>query len=194
METTRMLKAFERWGAKTSQTAILLSILGLPALAQAQARDERAPEGNGDGLDTHLFRPAVDSKGFFSVNGSDILGSGNVSFGLVLDYGRTIMRTRDKGVPDGDTAAVDDMGNPITVSGQCADHNCSNLATAGSGVPALVQNSFQGTFGASYGIANRAIVGLSIPVNLMTGDAAYDIGRNGNTYNSAKLDAQKLSF
>src|SRR6187402_1313734 len=52
METTRMLKAFERWGAKTSQTAILLSILGLPALAQAQAREERAPEGNGDGLDT----------------------------------------------------------------------------------------------------------------------------------------------
>ena len=74
-----MLKAFERWGAKASQTAILLSVLGVPALAQAQAKDVRAPEGNGDGLDTHLFRPAVDSKGFFSVNGSDILGTALIS-------------------------------------------------------------------------------------------------------------------
>lgn len=93
-----MLKAFERWGAKTSQTAIVLSILGLPALAAAQ---ERAPAGNGDGMDTHLFRPAVDSKGFFSVNGSDILGANNISFGLVLDYGRTLMRTRSDRVPHG---------------------------------------------------------------------------------------------
>src|SRR6188768_2545635 len=99
METTRMLKAFERWTAKTSQTAILLSILGLPAVAHAQAKVERAPAGNGDGADTHLFRPAVDSKGFFSVNGSDILGNKNISFGLVLDYGRNLMRTRSKRVP-----------------------------------------------------------------------------------------------
>ncbi|MES1184752.1 MAG: hypothetical protein ABUL60_13140, partial [Myxococcales bacterium] len=101
METTRMLKAFERWGAKTSQTAILLSILGLPAVAFAQAKDERAPASNADGLDTHLFRPAVDSKGFFSVNGSDILGAKNLSFGLVLDYGRNLMRTRSHRVPNG---------------------------------------------------------------------------------------------
>ena len=65
-----MLKAFDRWSVKTCQTAILLSILGLPAVASAQARDARAPEGNGDGLDTHLFRPAVDSKGFFAVDGA----------------------------------------------------------------------------------------------------------------------------
>src|SRR5687768_13024907 len=102
METTRMLKAFERWGVKVSQTAMLLSILAVPALAHAQnAKAERAPEGNGDGLDTHLFRPAVDSKGFFSVNGSDILGANNISFGLVLDYGRNIMRTRSDRVPHG---------------------------------------------------------------------------------------------
>src|SRR6476469_1237905 len=96
-----MLKAFERWGAKTSQTAILLSILGLSSTAAAQASDHRVSDGNGDGLDTHLFRPAVDSKGFFSVNGSDILGAKNISFGLVLDYGRNLMRTRSHRVPNG---------------------------------------------------------------------------------------------
>ena len=54
-----MLKAFERWGVKASHTAILLSILCLPAQALAQnPKSERAPEGNGDGLDTHLFRCA----------------------------------------------------------------------------------------------------------------------------------------
>jgi len=204
MRNTRLqrpgLSVASSLGRKLSVSALgasaLTALLALsPDVAHAQASSgRRAPDVNGDGMDTHLFRPAIDSKGFFSVNGSDILGAGNVSFGLVLDYGRNIMRTRDKGVPDGDTSTTDDMGNPVVNSGQCVDQKCSNLATVGTGVPALVQNSFQGTFGASYGIANRAIVGLSIPVNLMTGDAAYDIGRNGNIYNSAKLDAQKLSF
>src|SRR5450432_1186719 len=104
-------------------------------VARAQvASDTRAPGANGDGMDTHLFRPAIDSKGFFSVNGSDILGAGNVSFGLVLDYGRNILRTREKGVPNGDTATLDDMGNPVTSSGQCVDQKCTHLASSGTGV------------------------------------------------------------
>lgn len=42
------------------------------------------------GLDVRLFRPAVDSKGFISLNGSDILGHKEYSFGLVLDMGMGI--------------------------------------------------------------------------------------------------------
>jgi hypothetical protein len=137
-------------------------------------------ESNGDGMDTHLFRPAVDSKGFFSVNGSDILGRGDISFGLVLDYGRNLMRTRSDSVPTSG-------GMP------CVDENCTGLVGTGTGVPALVQNSFQGTFGFNYGIANLAVVGVSIPVILMTGDAAYQIGPNGALYNSQNLDAQRIS-
>ncbi len=193
MRNTRLQRVGSLRAASFTAASAALALSTGVAHAQV-ASDNRAPGANGDGMDTHLFRPAIDSKGFFSVNGSDILGAGNVSFGLVLDYGHGIMRTRNKGVPNGDTTSLDDLGNPVTTSGQCVDQKCTNLATVGTGVPALVQNSFQGTFGASYGIANHGIVGLSIPVNLMTGDAAYDIGRNGNTYNSAKLDAQKLSF
>ncbi len=183
-----MLKAFERWGAKTSQTAILLSILGAPALAAAQTSDTRAPASNGDGLDTHLFRPAVDSKGFFSVNGSDILGAKNISFGLVLDYGRNLMRTRESRVPNGtnDPATPDDPS--------CQDERCDVIAGQdGTGVPALVKNSIQGTFGFNYGVANIGVVGLSVPVILMTGDAAYGVGPTGGQYNSAALNAQKIS-
>ncbi len=182
-----MLKAIQRWGAKTSQAAIALSILGLPALARAQSTDKLAPGGNGDGLDTHLFRPAVDSKGFFSVNGSDILGANNISFGLVLDYGRNIMRTRSDRVPLGINGDADE-------SAACLDETCVvDDGEDGVGVSALVPNSIQGTFGFNYGIANTAVVGVSIPVILMTGEAAYGIGPTGDTYNSAALDAQKIS-
>ncbi|HVY46992.1 MAG TPA: OmpA family protein [Minicystis sp.] len=55
--------------------------------AGAAAQQDRVPKSNGDGMDMHLFRPAVDSKGFFSVNGADILPHNNISIGLIIDYG-----------------------------------------------------------------------------------------------------------
>ena len=178
--------------AATVSAAVAFALALAPGLAQAQdASATRAPAANGDGMDTHLFRPAIDSKGFFSVNGSDILGAGNVSFGLVLDYGRNLMRTRVGSTPRG--INLDAEGNPADAVGDCSNENCQTTQE-GAGVNALVQNSFQGTFGFNYGVANTAVVGVSIPVNLMTGDAAYNIGRNDNLYNSAKLDSQKLSF
>src|SRR6478609_1241577 len=179
--------------AATLSAALALALALVPGVAQAQfASATRAPATNGDGMDTHLFRPAIDSKGFFSVNGSDILGAGNVSFGLVLDYGHNLMRTRASNVPSG--TRMDSEGNEIMGEG-CVDENCSSVTGEGAGVKALVQNSFQGTFGFNYGVANMGVVGLSIPVNLMTGDVAYNIGRNDTgLYNSAKLDSQKLSF
>jgi outer membrane protein OmpA-like peptidoglycan-associated protein len=163
------------------KVAIALGLVGISGSAWAQTVSEtRVSDSNGDGMDTHLFRPAVDSKGFFSVNGSDILGRGDISFGLVLDYGRNLMRTRSDATPTSG-------GMP------CADENCTGIMGPGTGVPALVQNSFQGTFGFNYGIANLAVVGVSIPVILMTGDAAYQIGPNGAQYNSQNLDAQRIS-
>jgi outer membrane protein OmpA-like peptidoglycan-associated protein len=68
----------------------LLSAAGLiaaPAAAEAQEDTQRVMEGNGEGLDLHLFRPAVDSKGFLAVNGADVLGHLDPNFGFVLDYG-----------------------------------------------------------------------------------------------------------
>jgi len=80
--------------AATLSAALAFLVTAVPRAAEAQfASATRAPATNGDGMDTHLFRPAIDSKGFFSVNGSDILGAGNISFGLVLDYGHNLMRT-----------------------------------------------------------------------------------------------------
>jgi outer membrane protein OmpA-like peptidoglycan-associated protein len=53
--------------------------------------------GNGQGMDSHLFRPAMDSKGLFVTNGSDILGHKDFSFGLVLDYGNTLLPVQNFG-------------------------------------------------------------------------------------------------
>jgi OmpA-OmpF porin, OOP family len=157
--------------------ALIAGCSALSGLASAQ-EDQRAPEQNGDGMDTHLFRPAVDSKGFMYVNGSDILGANDISFGLVLDYGRNIMRTNEDRVS---------CGHP-------GEEPCPNGATAdGAGVPSLVKNSFQGTFEFNYGIANLAVVGITVPVILMAGDEANEIGEDGNQYSTEKLDAQKIS-
>ncbi len=164
-----------------SGAALLLaaaSLFALPGSASAQV-DKRVPENpeNGEGMDTHLFRPAVDSKGFIGVNGSDILGANDISFGLVLDYGRNIMRTGDR----------EECGPPSTTA-------CPNGGAApDAGVEALVKNSFQGTFGFNYGLGNIASVGLSVPVILMAGNEANDIGQNGALYSTEKLDAQKIS-
>jgi outer membrane protein OmpA-like peptidoglycan-associated protein len=42
-----------------------------------------------------LFRPAVDSKGHFSINASPILPHLDISFGLILDYAYGLMRMED---------------------------------------------------------------------------------------------------
>src|SRR3954467_4327694 len=135
---TRLSRAGLLPTATLSATLSIASVLALslvPRLAQAQfASATRAPATNGDGMDTHLFRPAIDSKGFFSVNGSDILGAGNVSFGLVLDYGHNLLRTRASNTPQG--SSMDAEGNPV--SGDCTGENCSNITGEGAGVKALV--------------------------------------------------------
>src|SRR5262245_42169998 len=80
--------------------ALATLAVGSEASGQMRVLDSRAPDAAGNnGADTHLFRPAVDSKGFLSVNGADILGANDISFGLILDYGRNILRTRGDDVP-----------------------------------------------------------------------------------------------
>src|SRR5215510_3160099 len=65
--------------------AVSLASTARSTAAQARLVDEDT------GMDAHLFRPAVDSKGYISVNGTNILGDGDYSFGLVLDMGFGIM-------------------------------------------------------------------------------------------------------
>jgi len=73
--------------------AIGVALVGVVVGLAGRARAQNAiPSSNGSGFDTHLFRPALDSKGLFTVNGSDILGAKEFSLGMVLDYAHVLLR------------------------------------------------------------------------------------------------------
>src|SRR5690349_12814332 len=70
----------------------LFCVVGSAWIATASSASAQSASLKGDvGMDAHLFRPAVDSKGYISTNGTNILGDGDYSFGLVLDAGFGIM-------------------------------------------------------------------------------------------------------
>ncbi len=66
------------------------TLLGLPGAARAQNT-----QGNAFGL--QLFRPAVDSKGYITVNASQILGHLDFSIGLVATYARNVFNMNGPG-------------------------------------------------------------------------------------------------
>jgi outer membrane protein OmpA-like peptidoglycan-associated protein len=128
---------------------LLCAAVGSSGAARAEPRPDAIPPTNGDGLDTHLFRPALDSRGIVSVNGVDVLPGGAFSLGLVIDYGRGLLRA---------------PGGP------------------------LVDSSFTGTFHVDYGVGDRAVVGVSAPVILMSGEARPAV----TGWTSQAVDVQSL--
>ena len=153
-----------------------MAVLALATLGfEHEASAQPIPANNGDGFDTHLFRPALDSKGFFHTNGTDILGKNDLSFGLVIDYGRGLLRTVDKGQESAN----------------------------------LIDHSFQGTFSFNYGIANLLVAGLTLPMNLASGQEQFSNrltppgptqvgpiagGGNGTQWGPNVHDFQNVSF
>jgi outer membrane protein OmpA-like peptidoglycan-associated protein len=136
-----------------------LALLAAGRQARAQNSPNAIPPANGSGFDTHLFRPAMDSKGLFSVNGSDVLGAKELSFGLILDYGHVLLRT----IPD----------------------------------TQLIDHSFQGTLQFNYGIENQFVVGVDLPIDLMSGSQTVDANGNAlfpNRWGPSTLDFQGFSY
>ncbi|MCH2110597.1 MAG: hypothetical protein MK135_14845, partial [Polyangiaceae bacterium] len=154
--------------------------------ASAQSSETRVAAGNGAGMDTHLFRPAVDTKGFIAVNGTDVLTANGFSFGMYLDWGHTLMRTSDDSIPE--SATGEECAGPNAAGCQPGE-----VGTAGQGSKALIGDAFTGTITASYGIANMAIIGVSLPITVAIGQDLYGVGPTGATYNTGQLDSQKLT-
>ncbi|MEM1416401.1 MAG: OmpA family protein [Myxococcota bacterium] len=128
-----------RWFSR-ALLAAAFGVVFMPAQATAQQLEL-------GGADLHLFRPAIDSKGHFTVNGSDILGHRDFSFGLVLDYGRNIL----------DFDGYEDAGDVPTADASRTSH--------------IVDNYFTGTLAANYGIKNWVVVGFQLPIALISGPA-----------------------
>ncbi|HET6279495.1 MAG TPA: OmpA family protein [Polyangia bacterium] len=117
--------------------AFTIALAGLASAAHAELRS--AP------IDLQMFRPAMDSKGFITLNSSGVLGRGDFSFGLVTTYSRRPLHF------DGDMM----LGNPAQKNQFGINH--------------LVTPSLQG----AVGLAKWAQVGLElgvvIPMSVLSG-------------------------
>jgi len=116
-------------------------------------------DGNGDGMSTRLFRAAVDSKGFFTVNGTDVLGRGDVAFGLVLDGGFGLLRLRDK------------------VNGTNVDRTSTEL----------ISSQMHGVLFVGWSPLKSLSIGLGLPVDVVAGDA-QPAGQNPIGVSNQKTD------
>jgi OmpA-OmpF porin, OOP family len=92
---------------RAAAVAVALCVsAGLSAPASAQKLTSAA-------LDLQLFRPAIDSKGFITLNASQILAPGDFSFGLVTTWARRPLFL--EGGP-GETFEVDNLITPSLVA------------------------------------------------------------------------------
>ncbi|MCP4446951.1 MAG: hypothetical protein GY811_16615, partial [Myxococcales bacterium] len=49
----------------------------------------------GGNIDINAFRPAIDSRGYVTVNASQVLGHKELSFGLVTNWGKSVLTLED---------------------------------------------------------------------------------------------------
>jgi len=131
--------------------------LALVVLAAGPASAKGTVEG-GKLMDTRLFKPAVDSKGMFTVNASPILPHLGLSFGLVLDYANSIFRLEES----------DQLRRP---------HN-----------PMIVDNAVWGTLHFNLGIKNWIVLGLQLPIGVLGGPSLECGDDNGDGVMDACLD------
>jgi outer membrane protein OmpA-like peptidoglycan-associated protein len=148
--------------------AVFLSFLPLPVLAQT------ASLASG-GMDAHLFRPAVDSKGYISTNGTSVLGAGDYSFGLVLDMGFHIMPFNGFAFDKSASVTYDARGNGTSGFEQ-RDY--------------LINQAITGTLHFNYGIANTAIVGVQVPIMVIGGPNVIVPGVYNDSGAPGGLDTQ----
>ena len=67
----------------------ILQVTLLVVVSLAHVPD--APAQVGGTMDVDTFRPAIDSRGYITVNASQVLGNLDISFGLVTDWGYRVL-------------------------------------------------------------------------------------------------------
>jgi outer membrane protein OmpA-like peptidoglycan-associated protein len=110
----------------------------------------------GGGMDLHLFRPAVDTRGYFTVNGTEVMPHKEFSFGLVLDAGFGILRYN--GFDNNPNGAADTAGRESRIAKQ----------------------AFTGTFMFNFGLIDRLVIGIQLPITFFRGDSVQTPDRGGS--------------
>ncbi|HMG53516.1 MAG TPA: OmpA family protein [Kofleriaceae bacterium] len=108
-----------------------LSVAGISAIAVAE------PAGN---VDLNAFRPAMDSRGYITVNASQVLGDKELSFGLgALDWGHSLLKLDG----NGNTYSIDDM-IAATLIGAFGLHAGPAELEFGASVPFVIMSGDRG--------------------------------------------------
>ena len=106
-----------------------LGFAGITALAE--------PAGN---IDLNAFRPAMDSRGYITVNASQVLGDKELSFGLgALDWGHSLLKLDGMG----NTYSIDDMIG-ATLIGAFGLHAGPAELEFGASVPFIIMSGDRG--------------------------------------------------
>ena len=151
---------------RRSAWATLFALTASVAMGSGTAAAQNSAELTNGGWDAHLFRPAIDSKGHLSVNGSDILGHLDFSFGLVIDYGRSIF--------------------PYSSFRHSTDDGLDEVEETSH----LIENYATGTLHFNLGLYNYVVLGLQVPVAFVDGPNISVPGYNEN--NSGGLATQGI--
>ena len=140
--------------------ALTLALIGAVAPAQAQL--------NSGQIDLQIFRPAADSKGYFTLNGAQVLAPLDVSFGLVTTI----------------------AWQPLKLSGVAALDNTIKSAVT---VNNLITTTLQGAIGLVQGDHLGLQLGLSLPIVVLAGEGTPADTRNDPNPNATiqhQMDAQ----
>ena len=134
--------------------SLALATLSLGAPARAGAQSAALDPGRG-GMDLHLYRPAMDSRGFLSVNGTDVLGHLDFALGLVVDGGFGLLPY--DGFVNADDRGTSSLSDPAVRCGR--DLLCGRA----------VDYVMTGTLQANLGLFNLLEAGVQIPVAFAAG-------------------------
>jgi outer membrane protein OmpA-like peptidoglycan-associated protein len=136
--------------------AVLSGLLLLLAAGPGRAAETDSPANSG-ALDLRLFRAAVDSKGLFGVNATDIMPHLDISIALVLDYGH--------GLFDVTANSWNDLNGDRLISADELTQFDGNL----------VSDAIDVSLGFNIGLFNFAELGFSLPVVILSGPALRGI-------------------
>jgi outer membrane protein OmpA-like peptidoglycan-associated protein len=116
---------------RTARAAIVAAIVGTSAQVVAE------PAGN---IDLNAFRPAMDSRGYLTVNASQVLGDRELSFGLgSLDWGHGLLRLDANGA----SYSIDNIIS-ATLIGAFGIHVGPVELELGASIPLLIMSGDRG--------------------------------------------------
>lgn len=143
-------KVMGLWPWLALAVAAFSALAGPSGTARAQG-NARLTEG---GMDLHLYRPAVDTRGYFSVNGTGIMPHKEFSFGLAMDAGFGLLRY-----------------NGFVTDDQALEVNRQKR---------ISKQSFTGNFIFNFALIDRLVVGVMLPITFFRGNAVQVPDRGGS--------------